>query len=108
MAGRRTSRAVTVAGLTVGWLAPGGLTTVLLTVVQKLSWQPLIKLRPLPQITLVEQKTTDLGLGESNIVMTSQRVGTTISRAEVVERHEVIRVSFRRVIETLSNVIVSF
>lgn len=40
--------------------------------------------------------------------MASQKVGATVSRAEVVERLEVIRMSFRRVIETLSNVIVSF
>ena len=72
MAGRRTSRAFTGAGLTVGWLAAGGLTTVLLTVVQKLSWQLLINLRPLPQITLLEQKTTDLERKKkSNIVMAS-------------------------------------
>lgn len=56
---RRASRGFAVGGPTVGWLAAGGLTTVLLAVVQEPRWQLQIKQRAPPQITLPEQRTTD-------------------------------------------------
>ena len=64
----------------------GELTMGLLAVVQEPGWRLWIMQRAHSQITLLEQRTIDKGKGAE---LTLKRVGTIISRAVVVETHEV-------------------
>ena len=101
----KISRYFTVAGPSFGWSAAGALTTGLLAVVQEQGWHLWIMQWAASQINLLEQRTIGK---EKGVGLTLKRVETIISRAVVVETHEVNRVGFRRVIGTFSNVIVPF